>query len=322
MSFRNRAGPVVLATAALVMSACSAESTAAPATDDETAATATTLTGTDEASEAGGVVPVRNDSFDVRRFDYRGSVVLVRTPLAELPEQASVIVGSGTVLDNGGGPMFCLGPIMLSHPPQCGGPFLDGLSSTEFMSTVSGTSWGLRTITTEWPTVNNRLRVIEDEPAAFNSRQDFEDPDRFRRPTECGDPAEAEGPPQELGYFAVANTARTEGTVAYDDGQNGFGIGVLAEHIETIRRELLAAGLSACVFEVDYSADQLRAAQEVIVDDNLFQEAMILSLGSGNGHNRVTVQMVVADKTAIDLVLDLAGDPGMYRFESTATILK
>lgn len=54
------------------------------------------------------------------------------------------MIGTGTVLDDGSGPVLCLGPIMESYPPQCSGIPLDdwtweGVDGSE---TAGDTRWG------------------------------------------------------------------------------------------------------------------------------------------------------------------------------------
>lgn len=43
---------------------------------------------------------------------------------------------------------------------------------------------------------------------------------------------------------------------------------------------------------------------------------------ASNVANRVNVRMAVTDKSSIDVILDLADDPAIYRFESIATIIE
>lgn len=61
---------------------------------------------------------------------------------AEPPSGPVLVRGIGTVLDDGDGPELCLGPVMTSLPPRCGGPRLVGWdwSSVEFEQRA-GTRW-------------------------------------------------------------------------------------------------------------------------------------------------------------------------------------
>ncbi|QTV79535.1 hypothetical protein [Microbacterium sp. NIBRBAC000506063] len=50
-----------------------------------------------------------------------------------------------TVLDDGSGPELCLGGVMESHPPQCGGPALTGWDWSDWeghYEEASGVRWG------------------------------------------------------------------------------------------------------------------------------------------------------------------------------------
>jgi hypothetical protein len=59
------------------------------------------------------------------------------------PPEPEVLLGMGIVLDGGDGPEFCLGGVMQSLPPQCGGPRLVGWAWAEFTgeASVRGTRW-------------------------------------------------------------------------------------------------------------------------------------------------------------------------------------
>ena len=64
------------------------------------------------------------------------------SPPPDEPSGPVLVRGIGTVLDDGDGPELCLGPIMTSLPPQCGGPRLVGWdwSGVEFEERA-GTRW-------------------------------------------------------------------------------------------------------------------------------------------------------------------------------------
>ena len=53
------------------------------------------------------------------------------------------LVARATVLDDGSGPELCLGPVLESYPPQCGGPPIDGWTWPDHgTETHSGVTWG------------------------------------------------------------------------------------------------------------------------------------------------------------------------------------
>ena len=63
------------------------------------------------------------------------------------------LVGQGTVLQLGDAePQLCLGPIMESYPPQCGGPTILGWdwSLAEYSETASTVTWGTYAVFGTW----------------------------------------------------------------------------------------------------------------------------------------------------------------------------
>lgn len=64
-------------------------------------------------------------------------------PTTTAPSEPEVLRGVGIVLDDGDGPELCLGGVMESLPPQCGGPALVGWDWAEIPDehAASGTRW-------------------------------------------------------------------------------------------------------------------------------------------------------------------------------------
>jgi hypothetical protein len=88
--------------------------------------------------------------------------------------------------------------------------------------------------------------------------------------------------------------------------------------IEAIRAELTTDDAEPCLDQVDYSTQQLEAAQQAIQAQ--WQDLYIGSTGSGNAYNRVTVDLFVADAAAVRQVAALVEDPDMLIVFGTATI--
>ncbi|KRE97476.1 hypothetical protein ASG76_01790 [Nocardioides sp. Soil774] len=60
-----------------------------------------------------------------------------------VPEGRVTTNGLVTLLDDGGGPELCLGPVAESYPPQCGGPAVDGFDFGDVgAERASGVTWG------------------------------------------------------------------------------------------------------------------------------------------------------------------------------------
>lgn len=146
-------------------------------------------------------------------------------PTVDSPSEE--LIGQGTVLQKDGSPpMFCLGPVMESYPPQCSGPEIIGWdwSAVEQEESSGGVTWGTYAVQGTWDgeafTVTQPPTPLSlyDPPANFDPRADKNNPG-------AGDPAELEAIQQELfeadgprlltssvenGYVFV--------TVVYDDG--------------------------------------------------------------------------------------------------------
>lgn len=73
------------------------------------------------------------------------------SPTAMLPADGPV-TARATVLDEGDGPMLCLGGIAMSLPPQCDGPPVAGWDWAEHpdAESASGVTWGEYTMVGEW----------------------------------------------------------------------------------------------------------------------------------------------------------------------------
>jgi hypothetical protein len=115
------------------------------------------------------------------------------TPSPSETAGPAVVRGIGMVLDDGDGPELCLGPIMTSLPPQCGGPKLvgwdwQGVEATRRAGVrwtgpeyvVTGTYGGSSVTLTEPP-------VLSDEYDGPRSNRSHDEDDRLSTP--CPEPA-------------------------------------------------------------------------------------------------------------------------------------
>lgn len=68
----------------------------------------------------------------------------VRASSTEPAYGETLLLGGGTVLDSGRGPELCLGPVLASYPPQCGGPQIVGWRwPEEGVERAAGVTWGV-----------------------------------------------------------------------------------------------------------------------------------------------------------------------------------
>ena len=256
-----------------------------------------------------------SDVGELRRFEVDGAEVWTRSALEDLPESASAVSVSVTVIDSGDGPEACFGGVAESLPPQCGGPIVDGLDMDGWSQSAQGVSWGDRNLVVAWPPVDGHLELLSDAP--------FDPPvsdDRLPQeiPAECADIGTFVDV-ETLAQWADANSDRA-GVVSVVDGGR---IGVLRAKgdLESVRQELTDGDAQPCLIQVEYSTDELRTQQEVL--GQLFDADVYLSsTGSGNMFNQVTVDVVVADITTVRAILELVDDPGIVRISGLATILE
>ena len=100
----------------------------------------------------------------VQQVEIDGAIVTTRSALDVVPEQASVVRFSSTLIDDGGGFELCLAGVMESLPPQCDGPVVVGLEPQGWTETQSGVTWGDREVVVAWPPDDGELVLIEDGP--------------------------------------------------------------------------------------------------------------------------------------------------------------
>lgn len=115
----------------------------------------------------------------LQEHDIEGAIVTTRSALDELPERASVVRFSRTLVDDGNGLELCIGGVAESLPPQCTGPVVAGLDPEGWTETQSGVTWGEREVVVEWPPVDGQLQLIASGPPNYPqpSEVEVEDPE-------------------------------------------------------------------------------------------------------------------------------------------------
>lgn len=295
--------PAIVGVAVLLLSACATESSAV------TASTEITVSDATPGSDGQG-----------------------------LPDEASKVAFTSMVIDAGDGPELCLGGVEESLPPQCSGFVVDGLTmSPDWAETVSGVTFGERTVTVSWPAVDNRVTLLDDRE--FGPNRNGGGSDEFPRPDECADivsgdavdveelSAWADGNPDKAGlaYFSTA-----EGSVDFQadtvEQAEIEGIGVLQVvegYAQDASDELGASGRTPCIDEVAFSTEELQEAQQQITaahhdDDGLH----IAGSSSGTTKNRVEVIVAVADGSTVAKVEGLVENPAIITVVGLAEILE
>ena len=141
------------------------------------------------------------------------------------PAAEGEVIGQGTVLQvEGGPPMFCLGLVQESYPPQCSGPELVGWDwdTADQEETASGVTWGTYAVTGTWDgtsltTTAAPIPLSLHDPLPLGDpledRQGTSDPqelDRIQQTVFFGADGHALTSVVERGFVTV--------TVVYDDG--------------------------------------------------------------------------------------------------------
>lgn len=246
------------------------------------------------------------------------------------PAQPSIdadteLVGFATVLGQDGEPIeFCLGGVLESYPPQCGGPQIVGLEWADLeglteVESSGGVTWASATLAGTYDREADTFTVTR--PVAETIDLDLSGlyPEaEYDFPRVCEDPyegvdadwADGSGNAQnELGEFLENYEPVVASWVS--DGAHEFNVLVQAGGDPDAAIDAAYAELRAiwpgplCVDAVDAPSQQdRRAAQEAIfqsVDGVLFSD-------DGGADYRVNVGVIVADGATLDAVYE-AGAP-------------
>ena len=111
---------------------------------------------------------------------------------ASNPAAAGEVLGQGTVLQvDDEAPMFCLGAVMESYPPQCTGPEIVGWdwSEVEGSESASGVTWGTYAVQGTW---DGTAFTVTQPPIMLALYDPMPIVDPFTDPANAGSSTEAE----------------------------------------------------------------------------------------------------------------------------------
>lgn len=309
-------------------------------------------TGADVSSNVISNEAQQNQSSQESVFEVDGIRVISFTSLSELPEAASKVEFTSTIIDSGSGPEICIGAVLTSLPPQCNGPIIDGLVMGDWAETASRVSWGERTVVVSWPpNEDSKLTLFSDRESEERTSQIN---DGFPVPDECvnldwnntvaiellASWADANPEISGIAYFSRdfgsleqlsqeekdQLLADLEQALAEEqEAANTIGIGVLQVvegYAETANDELAADGKVPCITEVEHSMADLQQAQDIINSEDLYRTAYMTSNAIGGVSNKLAVGVAVADLSTVGIVAEKLENPSMLVVSGTAKILE
>jgi len=255
------------------------------------------------------------DSNEFRRFEVDGAEVWVRSKLVDLPRSASATQITAVLIDSGNGPEVCYSGVEDSYPPQCAGPVVVGLDDGWWTETTGDVQWGERTVTITWPPVDDSVDLVSDQTPIPRSWPDH--PTRLDLPREC-ERIDDFVDYQTLRDWETANPDRNSHVRVVEDAT----IAVLAVDgdVEAVRAELDDGDRQACVVPVGYSREELQAGQDDL--RGLFGDDVYLATtGGGYAYDRVTVEVLVADRDTVAKIVDAVEHPDMLLITGIAAIV-
>ena len=231
------------------------------------------------------------------------------------------LVGRGLVLDDGSGSRFCLGVVLASLPPQCGGPKLVGWTWPADAERASGVTWADAALLGSY--VGHRFTVARRLTSAEVARN-FPPPPRSDFSSPCPEPAGGwravdparAGSDDEQRVFAAAERLPgyaeswldDRGDHAQDSRKIVVNVRVTGDPAEAERTLRRVWGGSLCVTRAEHTAAELRRIQSA-----LSHEAGLLSSGTGDG--RVQIE-VTFDDGSLQAELDDRYGPGLVEVSS------
>lgn len=297
-----------LALLAILASACTSAGTDLPLSSTTINSTvASTITSSSILATTTTVV-----GRSVRTFDVGGVEVIAVTETSELPDQATTIEVTTTLIDSGDGPKLCLGVVADSLPPQCGGPIVDGLDMVGWTEEAQSVRWGERTVVVTWPPVDDHIQLISDREAEF--LEYVYPPGEL--PTEC-EGIETFVGPREIHDYARGLGERSGGVYLTNDGVIVLQV---TDDLQPHRDALGAGGKQACVIEVELSETEQRAIHDELYPelDDVVYGGSVSSTGSGG---KVEVGIPVADRDTVEAIAALVDDPSAIRVIGWAILL-
>lgn len=259
----------------------------------------------DDADGSSTTAPPTGETPVIQVYEVDGVEVVTPTLLEELPEQATQVQFTTTVIDSGDGPELCILGVADSLPPQCSGPVAAGLDMDGWSEEQNGVRWGDRSVVVTWPPIDGVVEVIE-QSDLVTWETDYP-PGKL--PPECRDADTA------AGAGPVNDYARTLGDL--NGGLYLANDGTLVLQVvddPTPHRQALAEFGGACVVQVTRSETQQRRIQDTIAPllADIPEIAGMYAVTTGAG-GRVVVQVPVADQTTTRAIADLVDDPTAIR---------
>lgn len=317
---------ILLALAAVGCSGNDGEVQAGSGSSAPTAPTAggdTTATTDGGGGDAGVTAPAGSEApSPIRYFEVAGVEVQVMTPLEDLPDHATVVRFSGTLIDSGDGLELCMGGVALSEPPQCSGPVIDGLDPAGWTGSKSGVTWGSRRLTVAWPPADpDHLTLVSADPIQqLPSTDDGMIAAMSTLPPPC-EGIERFTDRDTVSAYATAHPDQTGALWVTQPGEVVV-LGVVEAHLEAVRAALTTGDGQPCLVPMRHSTDELDAAGRRLAEAGMSAAGWLgLSWGQMGATNQLTVEVAVADRATVKELAALFDDPAIIRVVGTAEIL-
>jgi len=311
---------MILLAIALAAAACrSADTTTtlAPATSVP-APTTTSMPTTTQATTTTTTEPAAQR--EVRTYDVDGIEVVVMTEVEELPQRAEVIEYSTLLINEGEGPMMCLGPYMTSYPPQCLGPVIEGLDISGWAEEANGIYFGPRTVVVTWPAVDDRVQFVSE-----SEHEPLEPVFAAELPEHCAD-IDRFPPKQVIQDYSRSLGKQSGGLLLTDDGTLVLQV---IDDPEPHREALSDDGREACVVQVSRTAAELLRIQDdlfaqITGADYASSRGVVLGVTTGNpggAGGRIEIGVVAADLETIEAIAALVEDRTVLRIIGEGVLL-
>ncbi len=244
-----------------------------------------------------------------------GSDTGTGTASASSTSGASLLVGQATILQmDDTDPVLCLGGVMESYPPQCGGPSLVGLDWADIADkeTASGVTWGTGYVV---GTFDGEAFTLT-EPVSSDPPQGYTPPtqtpssypalceDPYRGGDESFDPTSPEG--MEAQNALAAATPALDGYVGtyVSDGADDYNVMVSGdpEQAHAALREVWPGWL--CVAQRDLPEEAAVLAAQQALGQDAYDDWGVLGSGAGGADGLLDVQVMVADQATVAAILE------------------
>ena len=311
---------MILLAVALAAAACtSADTTTTPApTTSAPTSTTTTMPATTQAPTTTTTEPAAKRV--VRTYDVDGIEVVVMTEVEELPQRAELIEYSTLLIDEGEGPMMCLGPYMTSYPPQCFGPVIEGLDISGWAEEANGIYFGPRTVVVTWPAVDDRIQLVSE-----SEHEPLEPVFAVELPEHCAD-IDRFPSTKAIQDYSRSLGAQSGGLYVTDDGTLVLQV---TDDPEPHREALSGDGREACVVQVSTTAAELLRIQDdlfaqITGADYASSRSVVLGVTIGNpggAGGRIEISVLAADLDTVEAIAALVEDRTVLRIIGEGVLL-